>query len=103
MEEKNVYCKPAYKCGICGKKHDNVISRANCELACHKKKEEDEKRAAAEKKLAEKKLRKEAVDEAVMNAFRLTSAFIKDYGSYEYGEDIVQDCILPNRIWHYFG
>lgn len=101
--ENKTYAKPMYKCALCDSVYESVIERMKCEQACLKKKEEEEKKAAAEKKLAEKKMRKEAVDEAVANAFRLTSAFIKDYGAYEYGDDIVKDSILPNRIWHYFG
>ena len=92
-----------YKCVLCNTWYPDVLSRAKCEIACSEKKAEEERKAAAEKKLAEKKMRKEEVDEAVANAFRLTSAFIKDYGAYEYGDDIVKDSILPSRIWHYFG
>ena len=103
MEDNKTYKKPTYQCGICGTTHFSVQERMNCEMACVKKQKEEEKKAAAEKKMAEKKMRKEEVDEAVANAFRLTSAFIKDYGAYEYGDDIVKDSILPSRIWHYFG
>ena len=101
--ENKTYAKPMYKCALCDSVYENVAERMQCEQTCLKKKEEEEKKAAAEKKLAEKKMRKEAADEAVMNAFRLVSAFIKDYGSYEYGDDIVKDFTLPSRIWHYFG
>ena len=103
MEEKNVNCKTTYKCGICGNTYDFVQDRMNCEMACVKKQMEEKKKAEAEKKIAEKKMRKEAVDEAVINAIRLINAFSKDYGSYEYGDGIINDCILPSRIWHYFG
>lgn len=90
-------------CAICGKEYNHVLSRANCEIECDKKREEEEKKAAAEKKAAEKKLRKEAVDEAVMNAFRLANAYAEDYGSYTFEPDAVKECIWPSKIWHYFG
>lgn len=90
-------------CAICGKEYGHVLNRAQCEIECTKKKEEEEKKVAAEKKAAEKKLRKEAVDEAVMNAFRLANAYAEDYGSYAFEPDAVKECIWPSKIWHYFG
>ena len=95
--------KVLFICALCGKEYDNVLSRANCEIACDKKRVEEEKKAAAAKKAAEKKLRKEAVDEAVANTFRLVNAYINDFGSYEYSPDNVKDCVWPSKIWHYFG
>lgn len=92
-----------FTCAICGKEHNSILSRATCEIECAKKKEEEEKRAAAEKKIAEKKIRQEAVDEAVSNAFRLINTFIEDYGSYEYSPENTHDYVWPSRIWHYFG
>ena len=101
--ENKTYAKPMYKCALCDSIYESVIERAQCEMACIKKKEEEEKKAAAEKKVAEKKLRKEAVDEAVMNAFRLANAYAEDYGTYEFEPDSVNGYIWPNKIWHYFG
>lgn len=101
--ENKTYAKPMYKCALCDSVYESVAERTKCETACIKKKEEEEKKAAAEKKLAEKKMRKEAVDEAVTNAFRLVRAYMRDYGSYDYDEESVQDCIWPSKIWHYFG
>lgn len=101
--ENVTYAKPMYKCAICDSVYENIAERTRCEQSCLKKKAEEEKRIAAEKKAAEKKIRKEAVDEAVMNAFRLINAYTNDYGSYEYDADTVKDCIWPSRIWHYFG
>ena len=37
MEDFKTYCKPAYKCGICGNEFSTVYERANCEIACMKK------------------------------------------------------------------
>jgi hypothetical protein len=90
-------------CALCGKEYTHVFDRAQCEIECTKKKEEEEKKVAAAKKAAEKKLRKEAVDEAVANTVRLVNAYINDFGSYEYAPNAVKDCIWPSRIWHYFG
>ena len=92
-----------FTCALCGKEYNSILDRATCEINCAKKKEEEEKKAAAEKRAAEKKLRKEAVDEAVANAFRLVNAYTEDYGSYEYDTNIVKDCVWPSKIWHYFG
>lgn len=90
-------------CAICGKEYNSILNRAQCEINCTKKIEEEEKRVAAEKKVAEKKMRREAVDEAMANAFRLAKAYIKDYGSYSYDGEANSDCIWPSKIWHYFG
>lgn len=94
-----------FTCAICGKEHESILNRAKCEIECTKKKEEEEKKAVAKKKAAEKKIRKEAVDEAVAKTFRLINAYIDDYGSYDYDTNIVKESELvwPSRIWHYFG
>ena len=102
MEEKNVHCKTTYKCGICGNAYDSVQKRMNCEMACVKKQMEEEKKAAAEKKMAEKKTRKEAVDKAVNVAVRLMAEYIRDYGPYEYDENTMNGYALPNKLWKYF-
>lgn len=101
--ENETFIKPMYKCALCDSVYESVVERVKCEQTCLKKKEEEEKKAAAEKKATEKKLRKEAVDEAVANAFRLINAYTEDYGSYEYDKNIVKNCVWPSRIWHYFG
>ena len=101
--ENKICAKPMYKCGICSEIYETVQERMNCEMSCVKKQEEAEKKAAAERKLAEKKMRKEAVDEAMANAFRLARAYMYDYGTYEYDEEAIQDLLIPSRIWHYFG
>ena len=104
MEDKNnFYCKPAYKCGICGQIYDSVQSRMNCEMLCVKKQKEEEKAAAAAKKQAEQKLRKEAVDEAIKRAAKLQQEYVKDYGHYEYEGELINNIFLPSKIWHYFG
>lgn len=101
MSDK-IYCKPAYKCGICGAEHETVRDRMNCERICLKKKDEDEKKAAAEKKAAEQKLRKEAVDEAIKRAVKLKNDYVKDYGHYEYEGEITDGIFWPNKLWHLF-
>lgn len=101
--ENKTYAKPMYKCALCDSAYESVAERVRCEQNCLKKKEENEKRAAEEKKMAERKLRKEAVDESVANALRLINSYINDFGPYEYDNDIITDHIWPSRIWHYFG
>ena len=103
MEEKDIYCKFTYKCGICGKEFNNVLDRAKCEIACTEKAEAEAKAAAEAKKKEEQKLRKEAVDEAFENLHRLVTAYVQDYGHYEYGnggEDT--NFYWPSKIWHRF-
>lgn len=101
--EKNIYCKFTYKCGVCGKEYNNVPDRARCEITCTKRIEEEARKAAEEKKVAKQKMRKEAVDEALENLHRLVSEYVKDYGHYEYGdggEDT--NFYWPSRLWHSF-
>ncbi len=101
--ENKVYCKPAYKCGICDSEYQSVQERMNCEIKCTKKQKEEERKAAEAKKVAEQKLRKEAVDEAIKRAAKLQNDYIKDYGHYEYEGEIVSNVFWPNKIWHFFN
>ena len=101
--EDRIYCKSAYKCGICGSEYESVQSRMNCEMTCIKKQKEEEKKAAEAKKFAEQKLRKEAVDEAIKRAAKLQREYVKDYGNYEYDGGLVENIFIPSKLWHYFG
>lgn len=102
-EKKDVYCKFTYKCGICGKEFDNVLQRAKCEIACTERIEAEAKKAAEEKKKAEQILRKNAVDESFENLHRLVTAYVKDYGHYEYGDGGEETNFhWPSRLWHSF-
>ena len=85
-DQNNFYCKPAYKCGICGEVYDDVLSRARCEIACTKKKAEEERKAAKLKKEAEYVDRKSEVDAAFNHAYELKDKFVKDYGRYTYSK-----------------
>lgn len=69
-----------YECAICGARHTDVASRATCELACAKRKEEEKKKAAEAKKKAEQKARMAEVDAAYAAADKLMEAYIEDYG-----------------------
>jgi uncharacterized FlaG/YvyC family protein len=92
-----------YKCGFCGTVYNEIHDRMNCEAACHKKQAEEAKAAAEAKKKEEQKLRKEAVDEAFEHLHKLVTAYVKDYGSYEYsdgGEDT--NFYWPSRAFHRF-
>lgn len=100
--ENNIYCKRAYKCGICDNEYPTVQERMSCEMKCTKKQKEAERKAAEEKKLAEQKLRKEAVDEAIKIAAKLQNEYVKDYGHYEYEGEIIPNVFWPNKIWHLF-
>ena len=82
--ENNMFIKPIYKCGVCGIEHESIVARANCELACTKRVEEEAKKAAEAKKKAEQKARMAEVDAAFEAADKLMKAYIEDYGSYTY-------------------
>jgi hypothetical protein len=102
-EKETVYCKLAYKCGICGKEFDNILDRAKCEIDCSHKAEEEAKKAAEAKKKEEQKVRKAEVDAAFKHLHELVTSYVKDYGHYEYsdgGEDT--NFYWPSRAWHRF-
>lgn len=105
MENNNkMYCKPAYRCGICGAEYATVAERMKCEQACLRKQEEDAKRLAEEKKKAEQEARHAEVTKAIDDAYSLLNMYIKDYGMYRYnGENLnVLDDILPSKFLHHF-
>lgn len=105
MENNNkMYCKPAYRCGICGAEYDTVAERMKCEQACIKKQEENAKRLAEEKKKAEQKTRHAEVTKAIDDACNLLDKYMKDYGTYNYnGKNLsVFDDILPSKFLHHF-
>lgn len=99
MNEENKFCaRLAYKCGICGKEHNDVLSRAKCEIECSKKAEEEAKQAAEAKKAAEKEARRaevnaaiKAADEAIHKRDELIADFINDYNFIEFA------CSLGNE------
>lgn len=101
MEDNNIYCKFTYKCGICGKEYSNVQERMNCEMACVKRQQEEEKKAAEAKKQAEKDARKAEVDEAFERLHELMTAFVKDYGHYEYDGEAT-NFNWPSKLYHRF-
>lgn len=103
MEEKNIYCKFTYKCGICGTEYNNVLDRAKCEIACTERIEEEARKAEELKKKEEQRARKAEVDEAFQHLHKLITAYVEDYGHYEYsdgGEDT--NFHWPSRLWHSF-
>lgn len=105
MECNNqMYCKPAYRCGICGAEYPTVAERMKCEQACIKKQEENAKRLAEEKKKAEQDARHTEVTKAIDNACNLLDKYMKDYGMYNYNGKSLNDLddILPSKFLHYF-
>lgn len=78
----DVLIKPIYKCGVCGTEHESIVARANCELACVKRVEEEERMTAEAKKKAEQKKRQAEVDAAYENYEKLAVQYVKDYGCY---------------------
>lgn len=86
MESNNMAVKPMYKCGICGKEHESIKSRAKCELDCLQKKEQEERLAEEKRKKEEKENRKKEVDLALEKFLALKNDYCKDYGTYAYGE-----------------
>jgi formate dehydrogenase assembly factor FdhD len=103
MEDKNIYCKFTYKCGICGAEYNNVLDRAKCEIACTERIEEEERKVEELMKKEEQKVRKAEVDAAFKDLHNLVTAYVKDYGHYEYG-DGGEDTNFhwPSRLWHSF-
>ena len=89
--ENKIYANPKYKCAICGSIFDEIPERVKCESACLKKQAEEAKRAEEEKKKLEKAVRKAEVDAAIKKALELENAYIKDYGSYIYGDYKLED------------
>jgi N12 class adenine-specific DNA methylase len=90
-----------YKCAVCNTWHPDVISRANCEIECMKKKAEEERQAELRKKEAEYGKRKEEVDNAFNVAYELKEKFVADYGCYTYGWNS-KNSDQPS-IWRFFA
>lgn len=84
--DNNMFRKPQYKCSICGKVYDKAIDRANCELNCYKKQQEDENKVAEAKKAAEKDARKAEIKNKYKELITLVNNYCKDYGSLQLGE-----------------
>lgn len=99
-DKNNIYAKPAYKCALCEEVYDSVQARANCEMACLKKQQEEERKATEAKKKAEKDARHAEVIEALKTASNLLGAYEEDYGPFEYEGN--SSYIWPSRLWHYF-
>lgn len=95
MEKKEIHCKFTYKCGICGKEHQNVLDRAKCEIACTERAEAEAKKKAEEKMADDKKMRKAAIDESIKRTAEMIDSFVSDYGHYEYND--VEP--IPNLFW----
>ena len=104
MENNTFYCRPAYKCGICGAEYPTVAERMECEQACIKQQEVEAKRLAEEKKKAEQDARRAEVTQAIDNACNLLNKYMKDYGRYNYdGKNLSTfDDILPSKFLHHF-
>ena len=81
---KSWCARRAYKCSICDKEYDLPQDRAQCELKCYEKQEEEKRLAAEKKKVEERNARKKAVDEAFDKAYKLKDEYVKDYGRYRY-------------------
>ena len=106
--ENKMYANLKYKCAICGEVYDEVKDRMKCESACLRKQAEEAKKVAEEKRKIEQAARKAEVDAAFEKAIALEKAFIKDYGSYIYGDckledftnsTLSSDDFLPLKFW----
>ena len=73
-----------FKCSICNKEYMSPMARANCELACCKKLEEENKKAAELKKMEEKMASEANVTAAFDAAYELRDEHVAKYGSYSY-------------------
>lgn len=83
-----------YKCEICNKEYNDVVARAQCELACAKRVEEEAKKAAEAKKKEEHASRLAEVEEAINHAAELLNEYAKDYGAYSYGRSNCLDNLI---------
>lgn len=100
--ENNIYCKPIYKCGICGTEHDSVLKRANCELSCTKKQQEEEKKIQETKLQQEREKRYMEVVEAQKKADELRKKYVEDYCGFTSTttySDLI-DAIFDNPNWY---
>ena len=107
MEENKIFCKPAYKCGICGKEYSTVQDRMNCEMTCVKLQQEEAKKAAEAKKDAERKADFEEASKAIDNAWRLVNKCIEKHGVFKYNGklnniDVFNMDFFPSKLLHYF-
>lgn len=107
MEDFKAYCKPAYKCGICGEEFTNVYDRSACEVACLLKKQEEEKKAAEAKKNAEKKADFNEASAALDNALALINKCVEKHGSFKYSGklnevDFAALDFIPSKLFNYF-
>ena len=107
MEDFQAYCKPAYKCGLCGEEFTNVKDRSACEVACLLKKQEEEKKAAEAKKNEEKKTDFSEASAALDNALALVNKCIEKHGSFHYSGkaselDLSNMDFFPSKLWHHF-
>ena len=98
--ENKMYTKPQYKCGVCGKIYDSIIERAQCEVMCVKKQEEEAKKAAELKKQAEQETRHKEVVDAYNNFHDLLKKYTKDYGTFSVnGIDVPTFSKLIDHFW----
>lgn len=107
MEDNKMYCKPIYRCGICGKDYPSIAERMKCEQACLKKQQEEEKAAAEAKRKAEKDACFMEASNALDNAFAIVNKCIEKYGKFEYkGKlkelDMLNMDFFPSKLWHHF-
>lgn len=101
MKDRN--CEKAqYICGICGTSYDTIHERANCEIACVQKIQEEERKAAETKKKEEQAARKTEVDNALKIFIDLAAAYLKDYGKYECNNENIANIFWQNKLWHHF-
>lgn len=114
----NTFNETLYKCGVCGKAYESIAERAECELACVKRKTQEEAEAAAKMKAAEKDARFAEVTCAIDSAYELLNKCIKDYGEYVYTGNLSEldmdvlkkfkvngysyEDFLPTKLLHYF-
>lgn len=68
-------------CAICGKEHNSILDRAQCEINCA---EEEARKAAEAKKAAEYEARVKEVNMAFEKAYELRDKLVEDYGEYKY-------------------
>lgn len=103
MDKKDIKCEFTYQCGICGTSYNNILDRAKCEIACTERIEAEARKAAEAKKKEEHNVRKAEVDAEFERLHKLVTAYVRDYGHYEYGDGGEEtNFYWPSRVWSHF-
>ena len=89
---KGMYC-----CAICGKGYETIEERSNCETKCLVDRKKAEEALKKQKLEEEKNTRYKEIETKWNELNKLTSEYIKDYGSIQLGErSLFEDSLFPS-------